>query len=332
MIHDYLQKKIDDSKNVLRLAADMSMEYYHKPLIITYSGGKDSDVMLQLALECLKPNEFEVLNSHTTVDAPETVYYIRDKFKKLNELGVKTEIRLPRDKDGNFISMWSLIEKKGIPPTRLVRYCCKELKETSTPNRFVALGVREAESQGRKNREAFATRGLRKADAYYYYYYDHVKEVFEDDKSRRSEGGVEPNTLGVYDCTFISKAKKNDDLICNPIYKWTDGEIWAFIEDRGMKVNPLYEKGFTRVGCIGCPLVGNQVKELEMYPKYKQNYINAFQRMMDKRIEQGKGNYSDKNGARQWKDGESVYKWWIGDDTIEGQMDIYDFLGENNNE
>ena len=188
MIHDYLEKKINESKEILKLAADMSKEYYHNPLLLTYSGGKDSDVLVQLALECLNPNDFEVMNSHTTVDAPETVYYIRDKFKELERQGVKTEIRLPRDKEGNLISMWSLIEKKTIPPTRLMRYCCAELKEVSTPNRFIALGVREAESSGRKGRDVFATRGKTKFEAYYYYY-SHVKEVFEDDKQRRSEGG-----------------------------------------------------------------------------------------------------------------------------------------------
>lgn len=188
MIHDYLQKKIDDSKDVLRLAADMSMEYYQKPLIITYSGGKDSDVLLQLAIECLDPNEFEVLNSHTTLDAPETVYYIRERFKELAEMGVRATVSYPHYKDGRFKSIWSLIENKTTPPTRIARYCCQELKETSTPNRFVATGVREAESQNRRNREVFATRGARKEDAFYYYY-THVKEVFEDDRTRRSEGG-----------------------------------------------------------------------------------------------------------------------------------------------
>ena len=83
-----LEQKIEDSKNVLKLASEMSLEYYHKPLILTYSGGKDSDVLLQLAIECLKPTDFEVLNSHTTVDAPETVYYIRDRFKELEKMGI----------------------------------------------------------------------------------------------------------------------------------------------------------------------------------------------------------------------------------------------------
>lgn len=320
-----LEQKIEDSKNILKLASEMSLEYYHKPLILTYSGGKDSDALLQLAIECLKPTDFEVLNSHTTVDAPETVYYIRDRFKELEKMGVKATVRLPRDKEGNLISMWSLIEKKQIPPTRFARYCCKELKETSTPNRFVAVGVREAESIARRGREVFATHGLRKEDAYYYYY-SHVKEVFEDDKARREADNVDANEVGVYDCTFISKAKKNDDLICNPIYKWTDSEVWQFIENRGMPHNPLYDKGFLRVGCIGCPLAGNQVSGLEMYPKYKQNYINAFQRMLEKRKAVGKDDVTGKDGLHKWTDGEAVYKWWIQDDTIEGQMTIDEFI------
>lgn len=72
--------KIDKTIESLKLASEMSKEFYNKPLIITYSGGKDSDVLLDIARECLKPDEFEVLNSHTSVDAPETVYHIREVF------------------------------------------------------------------------------------------------------------------------------------------------------------------------------------------------------------------------------------------------------------
>lgn len=327
MINGYLQTKIDESKDILRLAADMSKEYYQKPLIITYSGGKDSDVMLHLALECLKPDEFEVFNSHTTVDAPETVYYIRDKFKELEELGVKATVRYPHYKDGRPMSIWSLIEEKQMPPTRLARYCCASLKEASHPNRFVALGVRKAESSGRRGRDVFATRGRNKYEAYYYYYYSHIKEVFEDDKNRRKLGGVtSANESGVWDCTFISKAKSKDELFCNPIYEWTDSDVWMFIRERKMKYNPLYDQGFARVGCIGCPMAGNQVWELEKYPKYKQNYIKAFDRMLKRRREAGKDDVTGKEGLHKWVDGETVYKWWINDTSIPGQTDIFDFL------
>lgn len=69
----------------LRLGAEMSKQYYGKPLIICYSGGKDSDVLLQLALN--SGIDFEVLHNHTTADAPETVYHIRDVFHRVNCAG-----------------------------------------------------------------------------------------------------------------------------------------------------------------------------------------------------------------------------------------------------
>lgn len=326
MISKELEEKIIYAKQVLKLAADMSMEYYQEPLIITYSGGKDSDVMLQLAIECLEPNMFEVMNSHTTVDAPETVYYIRDKLKELNAKGIKATVKYPRYKDGRFKSMWSLIVDTKMPPSRLARYCCRELKETSTPNRFIATGVRKAESAGRQGRNVFAVRGKNKSDAKYYNL-QHAQEVYRDDKTRRHEDGVtNPNEQGVYDCVFITKAKENADLICSPIYEWNDREIWDFIHNRKMKYNPLYDKGFSRVGCIGCPLAGDkaQQQQLNKYPKYKQNYINAFDRMLKARKVAGKSNKSKKGEA--WETGLDVFRWWVGDKNIKGQMDIFDFI------
>ncbi len=163
-----LAEKVEKSKQALRLAADMSKTYYNAPLILTYSGGKDSDVMLHLAESCLDSTDFEALNSHTTVDAPETVYHIRETFKRLNDKGIKTNIHYPKDKDGNPITMWNLIPKKKMPPTRLQRYCCAVLKETSTPDRMCVVGVRASESVKRQGRDIFSTRGGTYKDALFF--------------------------------------------------------------------------------------------------------------------------------------------------------------------
>lgn len=323
MIHDYLQKKINNSYETLRIAADISKEYYQKPLVIAYSGGKDSDVLLQLALESLNPDEFEVLNSHTTLDAPETVYYIRDKFKELTEKGIKATVHYPHYPDGRPMSIWTLIVDKQMPPTRLSRYCCTKLKETKTPNSFVAIGVRESESVNRRGRDSFSVRGKTKAE-YSSYSLDHVKEVFDDDRARRG-GKISPNEIGVYDCIFVQKAKSKEDLIVNPIYKWLDNEIWEFINDRGMKYNPLYDKGFKRVGCLGCPLSTYRLRELEMYPKYKEQFIRSFDKMLAAR----KSDMSHRNDAIKWTSGEEVYRWWVEGTTIPGQMNIFDFIDKD---
>lgn len=68
----------------LRMASDMSLRLYKQPLVITYSGGKDSDVLLHLAGKAGIP--YEVLHSLTTADAPETVYHVKNTFRKL-EMG-----------------------------------------------------------------------------------------------------------------------------------------------------------------------------------------------------------------------------------------------------
>lgn len=68
----------------LQLASRMSERYYKKPLMICYSGGKDSEIVLELAKRAEIP--FEVQHSHTTADAPDTVYHVRNTFKQL-EMG-----------------------------------------------------------------------------------------------------------------------------------------------------------------------------------------------------------------------------------------------------
>ena len=97
-----------------------------EPYYLAYSGGKDSDTIKILAQ--LAGVRFEAVNNHTTVDAPETVYFIRDEFKRLEAKGINCIVNKPVYK-GKRTSMWELIPQKLMPPTRIVRYCCSVLKE-----------------------------------------------------------------------------------------------------------------------------------------------------------------------------------------------------------
>ena len=110
----------------LQTASAMSLQYYNQPLVVTTSGGKDSSVCVELAIRAGIP--FEVMHNHTTADAPETVYFVRSEFKRLEGLGIKCTLSKPVYK-GAPTSMWALIPQKLMPPTRLVRYCCSVLKE-----------------------------------------------------------------------------------------------------------------------------------------------------------------------------------------------------------
>lgn len=96
-------------------------------------------------------------------------------------------------------------------------------------------------------------------------------------------------------------------VMINPIYDWEDADAWEFLKHYGVEGNPLYQCGFKRVGCIGCPMAGkSRYFEFERYPKYKDNYIRAFDRMLIVRRNRGL--------ETKWNSGEEVFKWWMGED------------------
>ena len=101
----------------------------------------------------------------------------------------------------------------------------------------------------------------------------------------------------------------------NPIIDWSDDDVWEFLEYHGCKSNPLYQCGYARVGCVGCPMSSNQATEFARYPKYAQNYIRAFDRMIVKRQEDGL--------ETVWQTGQEVFDWWTNKHPpkeIEGQI------------
>lgn len=278
----------------IQTASEMSLAYYGKPLVCTYSGGKDSEVMLELFRRGGIP--FEVHNNHTTADAPQTVRHIREVFHKLEKEGIKCEIEYPTYK-GKPTSMWKLIPEKKMPPTRMARYCCKVLKETGCQNRYIATGVRWAESTRRKQRTQFEKIGKSKKDRVTFS--DEVMLMNDNDEKRR----------------MTELCMQKNKMVVNPIIDWRDSDIWEYIRSERLSVCELYDMGYDRVGCIGCPMAGkSRWKEFADFPEYKKLYIHAFDRMV--KI----------NPKYSWQTGEHVFRWWMEDENVEGQMELSEFM------
>lgn len=273
----------------LRMASDMSLRLYKQPLVATYSGGKDSDVLLHLAGAAGIP--YEVLHSLTTADAPETVWHVRETFRRLELAGVPCDIDKHKQPDGTYMTMWRLIPLKLVPPTRIWRYCCAALKETSGRGRWIATGVRWAESQKRKSRG--------------------VMEALHRDKSKRltlMNDNDESRML-------MENCQLKGTRTINAIIDWQDADIWDYCTAEKISMNPLYECGWKRVGCIGCPMAGNHRKvEFARYPKIKAAYIRAFDKMLAERQKRGL--------TCDWQTGEDVMHWWMEDGVLPGQMII----------
>lgn len=284
----------------IKIAAEMSLHHYQKPLICTYSGGKDSDVMLELFKR--SGVLFETYNSHTTADAPQTVYHIRGVFQELELQGVKCTIDYHEQPDGSRLTMWNLIPRKLFPPSRMMRYCCSELKEGGGANRMIATGVRWAESMKRKERGTF--------------------ENLSSNKNNKIKVNDEKMLLTDNDDTrkLFEQCQLKAKTVVNPIIDWNDRDIWDYYWNECKKHNPLYQMGYYRVGCIGCPMAGKKrCKEFSDFPHYKIAYIRAFDRMLEARAAKGL--------TSKWKSGEEVFDWWMESDTIPGQMKLNDFIG-----
>lgn len=279
-----------------------SFEPEDEPYYLCYSGGKDSDCIRILA--ALAGVKHDIVNNHTTVDAPETVRYIRSIPNVI--------ISYPK------ISMWELIVQKKYPPTQLARYCCEELKERGGVGRIKITGVRWAESFKRKeNADVVKVIGKPKA----------MQKLADDlgaDYRVTKMNGIVLNTDNAESRRFVESCYRTTSTMINPIVDWTDTDVWDFLHHYGCESNPLYQCGFKRIGCIGCPLGGGKSmkREFGRYPKYRSLYVRAFDRMLEARKERGLSNTID------WYSGEDVMRWWVGDDPMQTCFEDFEGVSE----
>lgn len=248
-----------------RLRAFEPKEGYY----LCFSGGKDSSVIKALA--DMAGVTYDAHYNCTGIDPPEAVRFIKDQHPDV-------KFEYPYDEDGKRITVCNLIPRKKMPPTRRARYCCQELKEYGGVGRFVITGVRWAESAKRKNMRNLA------------------EEHSKSGKKRMSTDNVSDAPMFKFCYDYHKK-------ILNPIIDWANEEVWEFIKDYNVPYCELYDKGFKRIGCIGCPMSTRAKQELDAYPKIKKRYLIAFDRMLEVRREEGL--------KTTWKTAEEVMEWWL---------------------
>ena len=253
-----LQQKIDTAYERFRWAAKEAERLFDMPLVVRYSGGKDSDVILQLAKESGVP--FRVTHNLTTADPPDNVYYIRRVFARLREEGIDCRINIPRR------SLWRIMRETLVIPSRIMRVCCSELKERKMPDApYIVTGVRWAESAGRRAKSGIAMVYTAAAAA---------GLLTTDDASSRR---------------LFEQCQMRGVRVLNPIIDWSDDDVWSYLASRGIEGNPLYKEGWTRIGCVGCPLAGRRAREIAFarYPKLYKAWADAIAYVIERRRQMG---------------------------------------------
>lgn len=214
---------------------------------VAYSGGKDSDVILELTK--MSGINYRAIYKNTTIDPPHTIAHAK-------EMGA--EIMPPKYRFFDLVA-------KGGAPNRFKRHCCFFLKEYKILDRAI-MGVRKAES------------------------------------TKRAEKYNEPT-----ECRFYGSKKEHVEAFY-PILEWSDQDVVDFIEEKGIKVHPLYyrEDGSIdakrRVGCMCCPLasVKKRLEQFRKYPRMVRLYIKAQQKFRE--------THPDSKNVALYKD---VYEWAV---------------------
>ena len=294
---DKVQMAID------RLRAFEPAEGYY----LAFSGGKDSVVIKAIA--DMAGVKYDAHYNATTVDPPELVRFIKKEYPDVT-------IEKPE------IPMIKLIAKKRMPPTRLFRYCCAYYKENTSSGRVTITGARWAESINRKRNQGLVVLMNKSTE---------VKRIAEEndaDYRQTARGGIVMNDDNSESRRTVEMCYRTNKTLVNPIVDWTDEEVWEFIHGYKMPYCALYEEGWKRLGCVGCPMSGGEsmIRELERWPAIRKRYMRAFADMME-------GRKRDGLETTMWENAQDVMDWWTSkkrhwEERGQIEMEIEEMMGD----
>jgi len=253
--------------------------------MLCFSGGKDSIVCYQLLI--LSGCKFSAHYNSTTFDQPEVLKYIKNLYP-----AVIWHYPTWKGKPTNFYKM---IIIKGLP-SRKIRWCCQIFKEGFGNGRLLIDGIRSKESYNRSKRTK-----------YEYFFNQYYK----------TKNNKNPLDQAIIDKLYrLKKCKK----IIHIIFDWSSSDVWDFIHLNDIEYCSLYDSGYSRIGCIGCPMSSNKscINDFKRYPIIKANIIKSISIRR-----------SIRNDYPQFINAEDIFNWWISKKTViayfaeRDQLDIW---------
>ena len=289
-----LQKKVLYSIDLLRKAERLAKAYDpENGYFLAFSGGKDSQCLYHVAK--LAGVKFQAHMNLTSVDPPEVIRFVKKQYP---------DVVLAKPKD----SIYNIAVQRKILPTMRVRWCCAEYKETAGAGKVTLIGIRHAESTRRAKRNEVEINNhsfsgdLLGLEAY-------RKEKTE--KANRSKKKPEHQSVTIVNADgerTLGCIHGKESLLISPIIHWTDSDVWEFLNALDVEHCILYDQGFSRIGCVLCPMSQpkQKRKEIERWPHVKRNWIKAI-----KTIRNG-GGYQQANlfsirGGYEWRPNTNGY-------------------------
>lgn len=222
--------------------------------IASFSGGKDSQVVLDLVARVIPAEDFTVIYSDTGYELPSSfeLYkqvqdYYKKKYPKLNFHLAKNHQPL--------LYYW---DELGAP-SRIHRWCCSIMK--SAP---LSRLLKELKGNGKQPNAVL---------------FDGVRSEESVSRSNRSRIG--------------QNVKHNKVINVSPILDWSALEIYLYLLLHKIPFNKAYRKGMARVGCVICPYSSTWSEDLcgQLFPKTLEPFVEKIRSGLEKAHVSGVDNY-----------------------------------------
>ena len=289
-----MKQVYQNSIDLLRKSESLAMKYSPDGFYLAFSGGKDSQALYHIAK--MAGVKFRAHMALTSVDPPEVIRFVKTRYP---------DVVLHKPKD----SIYHIaVRRKFLLPSRLIRWCCAELKEEGGAGTVCLTGIRKAESVRRKQRSSVEVSNRSFAgnlDDFYNWQKEQIdKKVKNLNQDQFAEQGE----------SEIRCVNGKDKIIINPILDWQDSDVWDFLNYVAKVPHcELYDRGWSRIGCICCPMssYNHKIRELNLYPHVKRNWIKAIKQI---RAEGIGDNILTKNYFGEGTEDEiceQIFNWWI---------------------
>lgn len=257
-----LRKKMLHSVELLQKAERIALNYdAEQGYYLAFSGGKDSQALYHMTQ--LAGVKFQGHMNLTSVDPPEVIRFVKKNYPEVELL-----------KPGKSIFQHAI--EKQILPTMRVRWCCAEYKETAGAGKVTLIGIRKAESSRRAKRNEVEINNRKFSGDL-----DGLEEYRQEQKAKRMKRKSKADGVNITNADeeqTLGCIHGKENLLISPIIYWTEQDVWEFLNDVVRVPHcSLYDEGWHRIGCIGCPMSSHKQKMLEneRYPHIKRGWIRA---------------------------------------------------------
>lgn len=271
------------SVSLLRKAERMALELDpENGFQLAFSGGKDSQALYHVAR--MAGVRFKAFMSLTSLDPPEVIRFVKRQYPDV-------ELIKPR------MSIYDMALRKRLLPTRTIRWCCAEYKETHGAGKVALIGIRRQESARRSKRNEVELAGHKFSGSF-------------DQWSEHRE-------------TMVTCVGGKDKILVSPLLHWTERDVWQFLSVT-VKVPhcELYDQGHSRIGCICCPMSSyrQKARDIRRWPHVRKNWLRTIQRLIDDGYVNN--NFTDAEfGFNWWISGKS-YKQFYADEFLQQKIDF----------